>query len=92
MINMKTEEIDEFVKSYAKEVEKLHNCADRFAQSNKKLEGWNSPAKRKLEGRMNASIPAFDELIDVVLSYATVANNANREIMAAESEILKSLG
>ena len=92
MINMDNEKINEFVKSYVREVQKLHQCATRFADSNKKLEGWNSPAKKRLEEKMMASVPAFDELIEVVYSYAAVANNSNREMLEADNSLLRKLG
>lgn len=90
-MNISPVQVDEFVKNYVGEIKKLQELAERFLNSKQKLVGWTGAAKEMFEQKIEQTTPAFDELIEVVSSYARVANNASTLATATENEIIKGM-
>ena len=90
-MNMQFDKVNEFIDNFIKEIEKLRECTNRFANTKEHLAGWTGGAKDVFEQNIEKSMPAFDELVSVVNSYAVVASNAHEQYASAESALINQM-
>ena len=91
-MNMNPEIINDNVRKYVDEVKKLQDCKERFDKVNDTLSSWHGVTKQKLNERMEAEKPAFEELIKVVESYANTAQSTADNVIAVEDKLTRMLG
>ena len=92
MLNMQPEIVQELVKKYIEQVKKLEDCNQRFKRADADFSSWTGPTRQELQERMKNDTPAFNELINVVLSYGTTAQASANRAIEVEKQLTSMLG
>ena len=91
-MNMQPEVVQEIVNSYIEEVKKLEDCSDRFSKADQDFSSWTGPTRQRLQENIQKEMPAFNELIEVVLSYGNTAQETADRTIEVENDLKKMLG
>lgn len=90
-MNITPEIVQEIVKRYVEEVKKLQECSDRFSKADQSFSSWTGPTRRRLQEKMKNELPAFDNLIEVTLSYGNTARATADRTIELENELTRML-
>ncbi len=91
-MNMTPEAVQEIVKEYANEVKQLQNCCERFVKADEEIQIWRGPSAEGIRNEMRSKVPAFDELLNVVTSYATTSQAAANRLVEVENQLTRMIG
>ena len=90
-MNMQPEVIQDYCNQYVDLAGKFIDCCDRFDSADRKFSSWSGSTRRAIQERIKGERPAFQGLIEIVLSYPKTAKQAAEQTKNLESQLTRLL-